>query len=107
MMYLCLNCKKIKIVIADNFFKNLKGFMFKKNIDYCMRFKCSSIHTFFMLENIDIIQTDKNNKVIRYYKNFKRNRIILPKKGIYYTYELPQNTINTLEIGDILQINYF
>ena len=34
-----VNNKEIKLVIANTFFKKLKGFMFKKNINYCLRFK--------------------------------------------------------------------
>ena len=38
--------------------------MLKKEINYCLRFKTNSIHTFFMKENIDIVMTNKNNKVL-------------------------------------------
>ena len=64
----------------------------KKNINYGLCFpKCNSIHTFFMLENIDVIMTDKNYNILYIYKNLKPNKIILPKKNVYYTFELPAN----------------
>ena len=103
-MYIEVNNKKIILKEAFNFYKSLIGFMFKKDINYGLIFKTSSIHTFFMKENIDVIQTDKNYNVIRYYKNLNKNKIILPKKNIYYTFELPKNTINNLNIGDKLNI---
>ena len=103
-MYLIIKNKKIEIKECNHFFSKLKGFMFKKNINYGLRFKnCSSIHTFFMFENIDVIMTDKNNKVIKVYNNFKKNKIILPKTSVYYTYELPNNH-NSYGIGDILKL---
>ena len=76
--------------------------MFKiKKINYGLCFpKCNSIHTFFMFQTIDIIMTDKNNKILHLYPNFKPNKIILPKKDVYYTYELPINYITNLKIND-------
>lgn len=96
---------KIKIYEAKKFKDRLFGLMFKKNINYCLLFKkCNSIHTFFMRENIDVVMTDKNNKVIFIKKNMKKNRIILPKKNVYNTYEFPNNFIKELKINDQLKI---
>ena len=99
-----LECKKdIEIKMCTNFFNKLIGLMFKKNFNYGLCFKhCNSIHTFFMREKIDVIMTDKNNKVLYIYNDLDKYRIILPKKGVYYTYELPNN-YNTYNIGDYLQ----
>lgn len=104
-MKLIIKNNKIDIIICNSFSSRFKGFMFKKNIDKVLCFpKCNSIHTFFMLNKIDIIMTDKNNKVIYIYNNLKPFKIILPKKNVYYTYELPKNT-NCYKINDILIIN--
>ena len=93
-MYIKLNNSNIKVIIANNFFKRLKGFMFKKNIDYCICFpKCNSVHTFFMKENIDIIMTDKDNNILKIVKSAKKNQIISCKNA-FYTYEFPNNTTN-------------
>ena len=94
-MYIEKNNIKIKVYILKNIFKRLKGFMFKKNIDYALCFpRCNSIHTFFMRKNIDVYMTDKDNKILYIYKNLKKNKIILPKRKVYYTYELPVNRID-------------
>ena len=86
------------------YFKDkLLGFMFKKNIDYALRFRCRSIHTFFMKENIDVIITDKTNKVLYVYNNLSKNKIII-KKDAYYFYELPNNT-NTYKVNDRIKLN--
>lgn len=68
--------------------------MFKKKIDYSLCFpKCNSIHTFFMFKRIDVVMTDKDYRILYIYKDLKPFRIILPKKNIYYTFELPTNYI--------------
>ena len=96
---------KIDIYEAKSFKERLFGLMFKKNINYGLLFKnCNSIHTFFMKENIDVVMTDKNNKILYIKKNMKKNRIILPKKGVYNTYEFPNNFIKDLEINETLKI---
>ena len=85
----------IKLEYCNSFFDRLKGFMFTKNINKCLCFpKCNSIHTMFMLKPIDVIMTDKNYKILYIFKNVKPYRIILPKKNVYYTFELPINKFN-------------
>ena len=82
----------IKVKICNNFFNRLIGLMFKKEIEEGLCFpKCNSIHTFFMKTNIDVIMTDKDFNILYIYKNLKPNKIILPKKNVYYTFELPIN----------------
>ena len=102
-MYLFVNKKKIEIIDCLSFSSRLMGFMFQKDkIKAGKRFpKCNSIHTFFMKQEIDVIMTDKNNKIV---KIFKPNRIILPQKNVYYTYELPVGVSNFYKVNDILEI---
>lgn len=91
--------------MCNNIFSKFIGFMFKKEFKYALLFKrCNSIHTFFMKENIDVVMTDKNNKIIFYYPNLGPNKIILPKKGAYNTYEFPINKLSNIQIGEILVI---
>ena len=95
--------KDIDIKMCNKFFSKLIGLMFKRNFNYGLCFKrCNSIHTFFMREKIDVIMTDKNNKVLYVYNNLKKYRIILPKRKVYYTYEIPCNN-NIYKINDYLQ----
>ncbi len=89
------NSKKIKE--AKTFFQKLKGLMFKKNFDYILKFKTNGIHTFFMKTKIDVVLTDKNGKILYIYKSLKPNRIILPKKHVAYTYEMPEGFVQNLE----------
>ncbi|MEG1987421.1 MAG: DUF192 domain-containing protein [Bacilli bacterium] len=98
--------KNIEIIDYTSFFKRLKGLMFiKKPINKGIRFKkCSSIHTMFMYQKIDVIMTDKNNRIVKLYPHLAPWKIILPNRSIYYTYELPLNSINNLKIGEILYL---
>lgn len=89
-----LEFNNIKIKIAKSFKERLFGLMFKKNINNGLLFKnCRSIHTFFMLEEIDVIATDKNDKIIKTYKNIKPCKILIAPKKTKNIYELPKNTI--------------
>jgi len=85
----------IEVKLCNKFFNRFKGLMFTKKFDYCLCFpKCNSIHTFFMFKPIDVIMTDKNYNILYVYKNFKPYKIILPKRKVYYTFELPTNRFN-------------
>ena len=90
----------MKIIEAKTFFQKLKGLMFQKEFDYILKFKTNGIHTFIMKTNIDVILTDKSNKILYIYKNLKPNKIIPPKRKVKYTYEMPVNYINKVKIGD-------
>ena len=92
--------KEIEIIECKSFFSRLIGNMFKKEIKIALLFnKCNSIHTFFMR----IIICDKNNKILYYYKNLGKRKIILPKKNVYKTIELPVNILD-VEIGEFIKI---
>jgi len=93
-MKVIIDNKEIELIDANNFYKRLIGLMFKKNINYCLRIKTNSIHTFFMKEKIDVVMTDKNNNVLYIFNNLNKNKIII-RKNVYYTYEFPCNYINS------------
>lgn len=91
-MKLIYNNKSINLTECITFFERFKGFMLQKNINKALLFNhCNSIHTFFMKEPIDVIMCNKENIILHYYKNLKKNKIILPKHGVYKTIELPVN----------------
>ncbi|MEG2621220.1 MAG: DUF192 domain-containing protein [Bacilli bacterium] len=89
-----LKFDNVKIKTATKFKERLFGLMFKKNISYGIFFKnCRSIHTFFMLESIDIVATNKNDDIIKTYKEVKPWRIIIAPKEAKNIYELPKKTL--------------
>ncbi len=89
----------MEIKACKNHFEKFKGLMFKKNFNYALKLRCNGIHTFFMKEKIDVILTDKDNKILKIYYAVKPNRIILPQKNVYYTYEFPINS-HKYQVGD-------
>ncbi len=75
-MKLIVNNKEFNLVIAKSFFKKLLGLMFKKNInENLIFFRCSSIHTFFMRNNIDVIFFDKDKNLLEVHKDVKKNKV--------------------------------
>lgn len=103
-MKLIYQNKEIDIYEYKTFFKRLKGFIGKKNINYAIYFnRCNSIHTFFMKENIDVIMCDKDNNILYFYKNLPKNRIILPKKNVFKVIETPKNYFN-IKINDKIRM---
>ncbi|MBP5683781.1 MAG: DUF192 domain-containing protein [Bacilli bacterium] len=93
-MKLIVDNKEFNLVIAKSFFKKLKGLMFQKEIKENLIFiHCSSIHTFFMKRNIDILFFDKDKNLLEIHKDVKKNKIIICKHA-YYTIELLSNKVN-------------
>jgi len=102
-MKLIVNKEEFNLIIAKTFLKKLKGLMFKKEIlENLVFIRCSSIHTFFMKKDIDIIFFDKNKNFLKLYKNVKKNRIIVCKKA-YYTVEIKSNYINYKD-NDVIKL---
>jgi hypothetical protein len=84
---------------CNTFLSKFKGLMFKRNIkEGILLCNCNSIHTFFMLDSIDVVMVDKANKVIYLYEELKPWRVILPKKKVINTYELPKGSIKKYNI---------
>ena len=105
-MYLKIGKKKIEIKEVTTFFERLKGFMFvldpiKTGLCYP---KCRSIHTYMMCQPIDIVMTDKNFQILYLYPKLKSEKIIFPKRHVYYTFELPVGCCEALKIGETLNI---
>lgn len=105
-MFIKINNSKIPIKECIKFKDRLCGLMLKKEITEGYLFpKCNSIHTFFMLKPIDVIMTDKNNKILYIYSNLSPWKIILPKKKVYNTLELPINSAKELKVNDKIKIS--
>lgn len=95
-MFIIIGKKKYNLIDCTSFYSRFKGLMFTASFDHCMRFpKCNSIHTFFMMTDIDVLMTDKDDNVLYIFKSVKPWRVILPKKGVYNVYEFPAGSIKT------------
>lgn len=99
------NNKEIETYNCVSFYSRLMGFMGKNEIKKCLCFyHCNSIHTFFMKKNIDVLFCNKDNIIIKYYSNLKKNKVILPVKDADYVLELPVNYFDDIEIGKRVEI---
>lgn len=105
-MFITINNKKLPIKKCINFKDRLLGLMFKKEITEGYLFpKCNSIHTFFMKKPIDVIMTDRNNRIIYMHANLKPWKIIWPKKNVYNTIELPVNSTKLFSLNEKVKIS--
>lgn len=101
MMYLTKDNNKIKI----NKINKVIGLMFRKktiNEGYIL-YNCNAIHTFFMMQNIDVIMIDKNNRIVLIRENLKKNKILINKKA-KHTIELPLGSSIVFKINDIIKL---
>lgn len=96
--------KDIELIECKSFFSRFKGFMMCKNINHALLFgNCNSIHTFFMISNIDVILCNDDNVILYYYKDLAPNKVILPKRGVTKVFELPVNYFD-IKINDKLEV---
>lgn len=66
--------------------------------------RCSSIHTFFMFFNIDVVFLDAENRVTKTVRNLSPFRIAWGPGGTLSVLELPTGVIkrSQTEVGDLL-----
>ena len=106
MKYIEKNNIIINIIEVNTFTKKLIGLMFKKEPikeGYLFN-KVNGIHTFFMRQNIDVIYLNKDLKVLYIKENMHPYKILLPKKNVCYTLELPMHKSNDFIVGETLTI---
>ncbi len=93
-----------RVEVADHFLSRLKGLMLKDKIDkdYALILApCSSIHTFFMKFNIDVLFVDQEKTVLSIYSNLGRGQVIKPLKNCQYVIEMrAQNIHKKVQIRD-------
>jgi len=84
--------------------------MLVRNINYALVFVLpvetkanASIHTFFMLDDIDVIWLDSSRRVVDF-KTAKKWRLYTPKKAAKYIIEGPVGITRVLEVeeGDVI-----
>ena len=98
--------KKMNIHILHSFKERVKGFRFQlKPITTGLCYpKKKSINTYFLCQNIDIIITDKEYKILYIYQNIRSEKIIFRKKHAYYIFELPAFSSTNLKIGQKIEM---
>ena len=105
-MHIKINRKKIPIYIKTTFKDKLVSLRFKLDeINYGLCFpKKRRINTYLFCQQIDIIMTDKNNKILNIFKNASSENFYKGQKGTYYTYIFPLGVSDYYVQGDILDV---
>jgi uncharacterized membrane protein (UPF0127 family) len=83
----------INAAIAESFFAKGLGFMFRKvkEDEALLLTNCSSIHTFFMLSDIDAVFLDPEFRIIRIISGLKPWRLVSRAPGAKMVLELAGN----------------
>ena len=105
-MYIKMKNKKVKLVEANTFWERLKGLKFVLGpLEYGVRFpKKKSSNTNFLFERIDVILTDKDDKILYLIENLGTEKKVRRKKYVYNTYFVPRGTVKDLKVGDTLNL---
>jgi uncharacterized membrane protein (UPF0127 family) len=94
--------KSEEVLFADTFVKRLKGFMFVKK-PYCEALiisPCSSVHTFFMKFNIDVLFVNKNDVIVDVFFNVPKRKILSSKSKTLYIIEAPAFSFSNAKVGN-------
>lgn len=94
------------IYLADNFFKRLRGFMFytKPHHEVLVFEPCSSIHTFFMRFDIDVVFLDAQMYVVKVVKGLGKGKVVSPVKSAVYTLEGAKGFFENVLVGDKMEM---
>lgn len=105
-MYIKLKNRKVKLIEANTFWERFKGLKFVLGpLKYGVRFpKKKSSNTNFLLEKIDVILTDKEEKILYLIENIGTEKKIRRKKNVCNTYFVPRDTVKELKVGDTLKL---
>lgn len=107
-MILKNNNLKIKIDLLTKISTKIKSFKFKlTDIENGICFpKKKILNTYLFCQKVDVIFTNKNNKVLKVLNNVDSEKIIFGPKKTFYIYILKNNSINDIKSDDILSIDY-
>jgi len=95
------------VFIANNFISRLVGLMGKKQVKNntgLLISPCNSVHTFFMKFNLDIIFIDKNNIILKIYRNMSPWKISKIHIKSIFCIEGNSGCFKLLNTGDKIKI---
>lgn len=100
-MYIKINKKKYDVIFLNDFWLKLKSLKFYLDpIKDIYMMKRKGISTYWFCQKVDIIMTDKDNKIRRIYKSFKTESFIFPKRKVTYIYLAPVGVADNFKVGD-------
>jgi len=80
---------------AKTFWHRLSGLMFRRNKYGLLINKCSSVHTFFMKFELDVICLDKDYKIVKVLFAVKPFKTVFAPFGVKHILELPAGCCGT------------
>ena len=98
-----------KCLIADTFFKRIKGFIGRTSLDAgegILLVPCRSVHMFFMRMPLDVIFISSDNYIVYLFEGLKPWHISPTVWRAKSVLEVPKGTINQTgtQTGDLLKI---
>jgi hypothetical protein len=105
-MYIKINGKQLKLEERNSFKDKLISLKFNFNkLDYAIKFTNKKyINTVFFVQRVDIVLTDKDDKIIYLEEDVRSEKYYIHKKGTANVYLLPLGSVKYLAIGDIIKI---
>jgi len=96
----------VNVFIADSFLKRLFGYMFreKPHHDAILLTPCNSIHTFFMMFNIDVLFINEQMQIIKKIENLRPGQVVTKVIGAKIVIESRYGVFNNIEVGNKLNI---
>ncbi|MBQ6477091.1 MAG: hypothetical protein IJI43_01460 [Bacilli bacterium] len=100
-MYIKVNNKKLNLVELKTFKERFKSLKFNfETLNYAIKFPNKRIlNTIFFVQKVDVMITDKDDKIIYLKKNVRSEKYFIHKRGGKDIYILPLGTIDKLNIG--------
>ena len=103
-MYINVGKKKIEIYDYKTITDKIKSLRFVlEDLDYGIRKKSKHANTYMFCQRVDIIFTDKDNKITSLHENIKSEKLFFDFNATYIYY-LPINTIKNLKDKKELKI---
>ena len=105
-MYIRVKNKKIEIVEKNSFWDRFKGLKFVlEPIDYVVKFPRKNwFNSNFLCQMVDVVFTDKDEKIVYIKENFRTEKTILPKHNASNVYLFPLGTSKNFKIGQQIKI---
>ncbi len=105
-MYIKVKNRKVILKEANTFWEKLKGLKFVLGpLEYGVRFpKKKRANTNFLFEKVDVILTDKEEKIIHMIEKLGTEKKVRRKKHVENIYFVPVGTVKDLKIGDTLEL---
>jgi len=95
------------VKIANDSMSRMVGLLNKNDLPHgesLLIEPCNSIHTFFMKFNIDVLFLDKNNRVVKVFRDMPPWRITRPYLSVKRVIEAKANSFQEIHIGDELEL---